>query len=176
MTSLCRVAAVARQVSSRSLYMSASCHKQIKHTETEQRIVVEGVMPAPAAPAPADSVSACGGGKHQCHPFCKSPIVNKVKHTDVLILDQFVDSKGEMYSMHDLKICTRQWSRLHKLVQMCQRAGLMPGKEFYCSDYRQTKWGSQNCYWDEKTIDIQWNRNQLGKKIREFKTGRFRNY
>ena len=106
MTSLCRVAAVARQVSSRSLYMSASCHKQIKHTETEQRIVVEGVMPAPAAPAPADSVSACGGGKHQCHPFCKSPIVNKVKHTDVLILDQFVDSKGEMYSMHDLKICT----------------------------------------------------------------------
>ena len=106
MTSLCRVAAVARLVSSRSLYMSASCHKQIRHTETEQRIVVEGVMPAPAAPAPAGSVGACGGGKHQCHPFCKSPIVNKVKHTDVLILDQFVDSKGEMYSMHDLKICT----------------------------------------------------------------------
>ena len=44
---------------------------------------------------------------------------------------------------------------------MCQRAGLMPGKEFYCEEYRQTKWGSQNCYWDEQTIDVQWNNNKL---------------
>ena len=52
----------------------------------------------------------------------------------------------------------------------------MPGKDFYCSDYRKTKWGSQNCYWDEKTIDVQWNENKRKSKIREFKTGFFKNY
>ena len=29
-----------------------------------------------------------------------------MKHTDVLILDQFVDSKGEMISREDLGICS----------------------------------------------------------------------
>ena len=31
--------------------------------------------------------------------------MREVKHTDVLILNQFVDSKGEMYSQEDLGIC-----------------------------------------------------------------------
>lgn len=70
----------------------------------------------------------------------------------------------------------RQWSRLFKLIQMSQRAGLMPGKEFYCQDYRKTKWGRHNCYWDEKTIDIQWNWNSTGRKIKEYKSGMFRNF
>ena len=52
----------------------------------------------------------------------------------------------------------------------------MPGKEFYCADYRQTKWGAQNCYWDEKTIDIQFNHNQRKIKRREFTTGQFKYY
>ena len=68
----------------------------------------------------------------------------------------------------------RQWTRLYKLVQMCQRAGLMPGKEFYCQEIRKTKWGSQNCYWDEKTIDIQWNMNRKNAQIKEFKNGNFK--
>jgi len=146
--------------------------KDIVHTETDGKIVVEGV------PKPADTKTAtlntCGGGQAGCHPFCKSPIVTQVKHTDVLILDQFVDSKGQMYSEEELNICKRQWVRLHKLVQMCQRSGLMPGKEFYCADIRKTKWGSQNCYWDDKTIDIQWNSNK--EKIRKsmFKYGVFK--
>ena len=70
----------------------------------------------------------------------------------------------------------RQWTRLFKLVQMCQRSGLMPGKEFYCSEYRQTKWGSQNCYWDENTIDVQWEVNKLKRKRKEFYTGQFKEY
>ena len=59
---------------------------------------------------------------------------------------------------------------------MCQRAGLMPGKEFYCEEYRQTKWGRQNCYWDENTIDVQWNNNKLRQKRKEFYTGNFKKY
>ena len=52
----------------------------------------------------------------------------------------------------------------------------MPGKEFYCEEYRQTKWGSQNCYWDEQTIDVQWNVNKLKKKRSEFYSGNFKEY
>ena len=70
----------------------------------------------------------------------------------------------------------RQWTRLYKLVQMSQRAGLMPGKEFYCKEIRETKWGSQNSYWDEKTIDIQHNANMKRRKLKEFTSGMFNNY
>ena len=34
-----------------------------------------------------------------------SPLVSKVKHTDVFIMDQFVNSKGKMYSVEELAIC-----------------------------------------------------------------------
>jgi hypothetical protein len=45
------------------------------------------------------------------------------------------------------------------------------GKEFYCQEIRETKWGSQNCYWDEKTIDIQWKKNQDKIKRSYYTTG-----
>ena len=77
---------------------------------------------------------------------------------------------------HPLPPYRRQWIRLRKLAEMSQRAGLMPGKEFYASEVRQTKWGSQNSYWDESSIDKQWNRNQERTKKQEFKSGLFRKY
>ena len=101
MSLLCRAVMVSRQ-SSRHLSLTPAVFKEIRHTETDKKIVVEGVMPRTEANS---AVKCCGGGQHECHPFCKSPIVDKVKHTDVLILDQFLDSKGEMYSKEDLKIC-----------------------------------------------------------------------
>ena len=107
MSGLLMVSRLPRQVV-RSLNTSVTAFKQIKHTETDNRIVVEGVMDTHKATDQKTSLSApkCAGGSHQCHPFCKSPIVKEVKHTDVLILNQFVDSKGEMYSKEDLGICT----------------------------------------------------------------------
>ena len=101
MSLLCRAALVSRQPI-RHFCLTPAVFKEIKHTETDKKIVVEGVMPRKEVDT---SVKCCSGGQHECHPFCKSPIVSKVKHTDVLILDQFVDSKGEMYSKEDLKIC-----------------------------------------------------------------------
>ena len=101
MSLLCRAALVSRQ-SLRHFSLTPAVFKEIRHTETDKKIVVEGVVPRTEVNS---SVKCCSGGQHECHPFCKSPIVGKVKHTDVLILDQFVDSKGEMYSKEDLKIC-----------------------------------------------------------------------
>jgi len=149
--------------------------KKIEHTEEGNKIVVEGIQ---IQDKNTNTLVApgCKSGQTTCHPFCRSPIVSKVKHTDVLILDQFVDSKGQMYSQEELQICGRQWTRLYKLVQMSQRAGLMPGKEFYCKEIRETKWGSQNSYWDEDTIDIQYHANMKKRKVKEFTTGMFKEY
>ena len=106
MSGLLMVSRLPRQVV-RSLNTSVTAFKQIKHTETDNRIVVEGVMDThKATDQKTGSAPKCAGGSHQCHPFCKSPIVKEVRHTDVLILNQFVDSKGEMYSKEDLGICT----------------------------------------------------------------------
>ena len=75
--------------------------KRIVESESGDRIVVEGRQEAEQLGRPC-----CGGGPQSgCHPFCQSPLVNQVKHTDVLILDQFVDSKGEMYARDQLRIC-----------------------------------------------------------------------
>ena len=103
MTALCRIVIAPRQLT-RALSLSVGSFKQIKHVETEKKIVVEGVMEDVNVKNTDLAVGPCGS-RHQCHPFCKSPIVKDVKHTDVLILDQFVDSKGQMYSKEDLKIC-----------------------------------------------------------------------
>ena len=90
----------------RNFNTSLVTFKQIKHTETDNKILVEGIIDKPQAKLTEQkSGPNCGVGSHSCHPFCKSAIVKEVKHTDVLILNQFVDSKGEMYSQEDLGIC-----------------------------------------------------------------------
>ena len=107
MSGLFKVSVLPRQLA-RNFNTSLVAFKQIKHTETDNKILVEGILDKPQANVTEQkSVAKCGGGggAHSCHPFCKSPIVKEVKHTDVLILNQFVDSKGEMYSQEDLGIC-----------------------------------------------------------------------
>ena len=87
--------------------LSISCGrmgKRIEHTEEGNKIVVEGIKIQDQNTSKV-MAPACKSGQTTCHPFCRSPIVSQVKHTDVLILDQFVDSKGEMYSQEELEIC-----------------------------------------------------------------------
>jgi hypothetical protein len=149
--------------------------KEIETIEEGNRIIIQGKIVE--SPRQGLVVHCCSqeGGNSKCHPFCKSSIAPLVKHTDVLILDQFVDSRGQLFSQENLGICSRMWTRLRKLTEMSQRAGLMPGKEFYCSEVRGTKWGSQNSYWDEATIDIQWNKNKKARRQRDIIKGRFNN-
>ena len=105
MSGLFKVSVLPRQIV-RNFNTSLVAFKQIRHTETDNKILVEGILDKPQANTTEQNSGAkCGVGSHSCHPFCKSPIVNQVKHTDVLILNQFVDSRGEMYSQEDLGIC-----------------------------------------------------------------------
>jgi hypothetical protein len=47
---------------------------------------------------------------------------------------------------------------------MAQKAGLMPTKDKFSEEKQKDPTKKLNCYWDEKTIDIQWNERQKRSK------------
>jgi hypothetical protein len=40
---------------------------------------------------------------------------------------------------------------------MAQKAGLMPNKDKFAEEKKTDPTKRLNCYWDEKSIDVQWN-------------------
>ena len=138
--------------------------RKIEITESDNEVVIEGVsVERPAA-------VNCGSGN--CHPLCRLPFVHEIKHTDVLILDQFVGKNGEIIPRKVTGLCRRQHYRMNKLIRMAQKAGLFPPEKDVYREEKKDKymiWNRMNTYWDEKTIDIQWHNFQRNKKIASFK-------
>ena len=77
------------------------------------------------------SASSSCEAYEKCHPLCQFDKIHEIKHTDLLILEQFVDSEGELMPRKLTKLCERQHYRLNKLVGMAQKAGLMGSKDKY---------------------------------------------
>ncbi|EFN65628.1 28S ribosomal protein S18a, mitochondrial [Camponotus floridanus] len=78
-----------------------------------------------------------------------------VKHTDVLILSQFLRSDGCMLPRRVTRLCDVQQKRVTALVAMAQKAGLMPNltpKSSKKNPKRRRDWKKFNMYFDEKTI------------------------
>ncbi|KAL9872862.1 small ribosomal subunit protein bS18-like [Glossina fuscipes fuscipes] len=63
-----------------------------------------------------------------CEPkFCPECTLGlDLKHTDLLILSQYVRSDGCMLPKRITGLCYRQQKRIGSLVTMAQKAGLMP--------------------------------------------------
>ncbi|XP_063976892.1 large ribosomal subunit protein mL66-like [Diachasmimorpha longicaudata] len=79
-----------------------------------------------------------------------------VKHTDVLILSQFLRSDGRLMPRRVTGLCRTQQKRLNKLVAMSHKAGLMPNLHPPNSAKDPTKrLGPKafNVYYDETTIE-----------------------
>lgn len=74
----------------------------------------------------------------KCHPLCQFDKIHEVKHTDVLILEQFVDNKGNIIDRDITKLCERQHYRMNKLIGMAQKAGLLDVKDKYVKSNIQT--------------------------------------
>merc|ERR1712156_1367507 len=102
------------------------------------------------------SASGSCDAYENCHPLCKFDKVHEIKHTDVLILEQFVDSNGDLMPRDLTGLCERQNYRLNKLVGMAQKAGLMDSKDKFKMEKVTKPWAKYNSYWDEKSIDAQW--------------------
>ncbi|KAK4314764.1 hypothetical protein Pmani_013965 [Petrolisthes manimaculis] len=80
-----------------------------------------------------------------------------LKHTDVLVLSQFVRSDGCMLPKRVTGLCARQQKRVKWLVAMAQKSGLMPNlapswsKRDPKARYRSKKY---NRYFDESTLPV----------------------
>ncbi|XP_032665051.1 28S ribosomal protein S18a, mitochondrial [Odontomachus brunneus] len=91
--------------------------------------------------------------KSNACPLCATGL--DVKHTDVLILSQFVRSDGCMLPRRITGLCSIQQKRIGIMVAMAQKAGLMPSLAPSWSKKdptRRHKWKKYNTYFDEDTI------------------------
>ncbi|KAH0952935.1 hypothetical protein HN011_007364 [Eciton burchellii] len=86
-------------------------------------------------------------------PICSAGL--DVKHTDVLILSQFVRSDGCMLPRRVTGLCKIQQKRITSMVAMAQKAGLMSNLTPAWSHKNPKKrkdWKKFNTYFDEDTI------------------------
>ncbi|XP_078035700.1 mitochondrial ribosomal protein S18A [Augochlora pura] len=86
-------------------------------------------------------------------PICSAGL--NVKHTDVLILSQFLRSDGCILPRRITGLCKVQQKRISKMVLMAQSAGLMPNRctrGKYYDPLNKGKWRKFNTYYDERTI------------------------
>nr|XP_053649005.1 28S ribosomal protein S18a, mitochondrial-like [Cherax quadricarinatus] len=125
--------------------------KEIVVQEEGQKVTIEGVYKdSPRIPL----LVKTGYEDCQCAHFV-SPL--NLKHTDVLILSQFMRADGCLLPKRVTGLCSTQQRRLTLLVRMSQKAGLMPNLAPSPSKRDPTKrYGSKkyNRYFDEATLDV----------------------
>ncbi|KAK2726678.1 large ribosomal subunit protein mL66-like [Artemia franciscana] len=127
--------------------------KKIEQEEKENKIVIKATYYdsdrvnnlLPQTAIHSENCGAC--------PLCRIGI--PVMHTDVLIISQFVNSKGGIMPRKVTGLCKRMQKRIDYLVPMAQRAGLLMN---LTPDYskkdpkRRRGWKRFNTYYDESTI------------------------
>ncbi|GJQ78400.1 hypothetical protein Trydic_g22225 [Trypoxylus dichotomus] len=109
-----------RPVNVRSLSITpVACLKEIKEMKDGNNIIVyANHIESPRVPFLL---------KTSCDDSCILCQLNlDIKHTDVLILSQFVRSDGCMLSRRITKLCLKQQKKMSTLVTMAQKAGLIP--------------------------------------------------
>ncbi|XP_045616492.2 large ribosomal subunit protein mL66 [Procambarus clarkii] len=96
-------------------------------------------------------------GHDENHTCCLCALNLDLKHTDVLILSQFMRADGGMLHRRITGLCGKQQKRVRLLVAMAQRAGLMPNlTPWYSKKDPKKRFGSKkyNRYFDETTLDV----------------------
>lgn len=123
--------------------------KKIRETQDGNRLVIEGVI----VPSPREKFFVKTDPNSKACPLCRTNL--DIKHTDVLILSQFVRSDGCMLPRRITGLCKIQQKRVSTMVTMAHKAGLMPNLKPKNSTRDPTKrrdWRKLNTYFDEKTI------------------------
>ncbi|XP_041763671.1 28S ribosomal protein S18a, mitochondrial [Anopheles merus] len=128
--------------------------KEIKEVTANDTLVIKGeYVPSPRQDTLIPQLlEARQKGERFC-PQCTLGL--DIKHTDVLILSQYVRSDGCMLPRRITGLCKRQQRRMGALVTMAQKAGLMPNLNPATSkrDPKQRyQWKKYNKYFDEQTI------------------------
>ncbi|KAL7297276.1 hypothetical protein TKK_0009676 [Trichogramma kaykai] len=135
--------------SSRSISITATRNiKEIREVKENNTTIIEGIV----KPHPKEHLmlKSCDNGA--C-PLCSAGV--NVKHTDVLILKQFVRSDGCMLPRRITGLCNIQQKRVGIMVTMAHRAGLMgtlKPKNCRMDPKKRRDWRKYNTYYDETTI------------------------
>uniref|UniRef100_A0A1B0ACB9 Large ribosomal subunit protein mL66 n=1 Tax=Glossina pallidipes TaxID=7398 RepID=A0A1B0ACB9_GLOPL len=123
--------------------------KEIQQKQEKTSLIFEGIR----KPSPRANLTL----KEVCEPkFCPECTLGlDLKHTDVLILSQYVRSDGCMLPKRITGLCYRQQKKIGTLVTMAQKAGLMPNLAPAGSKKdpkRRFGWKKFNKYFYESTI------------------------
>ncbi|CAH1163776.1 unnamed protein product [Phaedon cochleariae] len=122
--------------------------KEIREVQNEKELVIYGEI------VPSERANILLKNTHpQACPLCASGL--DVKHTDILIISQFVRSDGCMLPRRITGLCRTQQKRMSSLVTMAQKAGLMPNLNPANSKKdpkKRFQWKKFNKYFDESTI------------------------
>lgn len=123
--------------------------KQIEVQKENENVVIQGVT----SESPRQPILL----KEVCQPkFCPECTLGlEIKHTDILILSQYLRSDGCMLPRRITGLCKRQQKKMSALVAMAQKAGLMPnlGPSNSKKDPKQRYgWKKFNKYYYENTI------------------------
>ncbi|XP_076166099.1 mitochondrial ribosomal protein S18A [Ptiloglossa arizonensis] len=132
----------------RNISLSATTHlKEIIEKKEGNTLIVEAVI------KPDKNNERLLKSKNGACLICSSGL--DIKHTDVLILSQFLRKDGCILPRRITGLCKMQQKRISTLILMSQRAGLMPNTSspnIYANPSKRTKWLKFNTYFDESTI------------------------
>ncbi|XP_001866038.2 28S ribosomal protein S18a, mitochondrial [Culex quinquefasciatus] len=129
--------------------------KEIKEvTQKDSLVISADYVPSPRSNQLIGAVAKLTEcGTSQFCPQCTLGL--DIKHTDVLILSQYLRSDGCMLPRRITGLCKRQQRRMTALVTMAQKAGLMPNINPAWSKRdpkKRFQWKKNNKYFDESTI------------------------
>ncbi|XP_012058899.1 PREDICTED: 28S ribosomal protein S18a, mitochondrial [Atta cephalotes] len=136
--------------SNRSISLSATTHlKQIIKKKKDNVLTIEAIR------VPHKKEHLLLKLESNACPLCATGL--DVKHTDVLILNQFLRKNGTILPRRITGLCTMQQNRVTTLVTMAKRSGLLPNripKRIMAIE----KWRKYNTYYDENTIRYKYKR------------------
>ena len=113
------------------------------------------IKPAPREHMLIKEVTECKNQGTQFCPVCTLGL--DIKHTDVLILSQYVRSDGCMLPRRITGLCKKQQKRIGTLVRMAHKSGLMPNlgpRNSQKDPKKRFAWKKFNKYFDENTIRL----------------------
>lgn len=127
---------------------------EVNHDEEKQVITIQGkYVSSPHEACLVKEVSECQKNGQRFCPECTLGL--DIKHTDVLILSQYVRADGCMLPARITGLCKRQQKRIGTMVTMAQKAGLMINlTPSYCKKDPKKRFGFKkfNKYYFEDTI------------------------
>ncbi|XP_054169043.1 39S ribosomal protein S18a, mitochondrial-like [Oppia nitens] len=116
--------------------------KEIKYTEKDDTITVEAVKVKSDRTdklVTTDENVSC-----KCCPLCRLNL-RRLNYTDILILQQFVESDGKVMPRSVTGLCERMHQKVYNLVNKAQRCQLMPRP----LDYQSFgPWDQLNTYYE----------------------------